>query len=231
MGFLKKLLLPLIIFVVVGGATMMVLDFFQFGNDVLLYALGAELLCILYYWQYQLTKSNKSGIFYIYLTAIVTFDFIIAMVLVVLRALGNIELNVFYLIFWIVVGLSVVVSGLLKLVYSGLNDSLKNQAKGEHGLAKMKDICRETMFILEQYKKDATEAINVLKEVEEALEYSDPVSHKNVYSLERQIVSELKTAKGHAKNKLFGKVNKVMKDSNGVLYLIKKRNTVLRDSK
>ena len=77
MGFLKKLLLPLIIFVVVGGATMMVLDFFQFGNDVLLYALGAELLCILYYWQYQLTKSKKSGIFYIYLTAIVTFDFII----------------------------------------------------------------------------------------------------------------------------------------------------------
>ena len=231
MGFLKKLLLPLIIFVIVGGASILLLDTLEFGNQVLLYALGSELLCILYYWQYQITKSKKSGIFYIYLTLIVTLNLITAMVLVVLRALGNIELNVFYLIFWIAVGLSIVILGLLKLIYSGLNDSVKNQVKGEHGLIKMKDICRETMFILEQYKKDATDAIKVLKEVEEALEYSDPVSHKNVYTLERQIVSELKTAKKHASNKLFGKVRKVMKDSSGVLYLIKKRNTVLKDSK
>jgi|LGOV01.1.fsa_nt_gb hypothetical protein len=231
MGFLKKILLPLIVFVGVGGVTILSFDKLEFGSEVLLYALGIELLFILYYWDFQLNKSKKSGLFYIYLTILVLFDWVFSIVLIALRATGIIELNVFYLVFWIITGLSVLVSGLLKLTYGGVNDSIKNQAKGEHGLAKMKDICRETMFVLEQYKKDATIAIKVLKEVEEALEYSDPVSHKNVYGIEKQIVSALKTAKKHAKNKLFGKVNKVMKDSNGVLYLIKKRNTILRDSK
>ena len=231
MGFLKKLIIPLVIFVIVGALTFLLLDAMTNGEQVMLYPLVAELFVVLYFWDYQINKSKKSGIFYIYLTLIVITLFIFTLVWSYLVANGTVAWNTFLLIYWIFVGAGLILSGFLKLMYRGLNESLKNQTKGEHGLAKMQEITKETMFVLENYKKDAKEAIKVLKEVDEALEYSDPVSHKNIYSLERQIVSGLKTALRHAKNKHFGKIKAVMKDSNGVLFLIEKRNRVLKDSK
>jgi hypothetical protein len=232
MDFLKKLLVPVIIFVVAGIVTYFVFDGLgEAGQRVLFYPLVAELGVVLYFWQYQLTKSKRSGIFYIYLSLIMIFAFVFTLIVSFLYANGSMAWNSFLLLFWIVIGISLVVAGLLKFIYAGLNDSISNQERGEHGLAKMKQVAKETMFVLEQYRKDASEPIKILKEVEEALEYSDPVSHKNVYSIERQIMSGLKTALRHAKNKHFGKIKAVMKDSNGVLFLIDKRNTVLRDSK
>ncbi len=231
MGFLKKFLLPIIIFAVVGGLTLILLDSMPNGDQVLLYPLVAELFVVLYFWDYQINKSSKSGLFYIYLTLIVIALFCFSIVWSYLVANNTVTWNTFLIVFWIIVALGFALSGFLKFMYRGLNESLKNQVKGEHGLAKMQEITKETMFVLEMYKKDATEAIKVLKEVDEALEYSDPVSHKNVYGLERQIISGLKTALKHAKNKHFGKIKAVLKDSNGVLFLIEKRNRVLKDSK
>jgi len=231
MGFLKKLLVPIIIFGVLAILTYLLFDAQTFGNEVMFYALTAELLAVLYFWQYQLSKSKRSGIFYIYLSVIVVFDFGFTLIMAFVRSSENISYNAFIFIYWIVIALSLIAAGLLKLVYRGLNDSIQNQAKGEHGLSKMKQIATETMHILEQYKKDAAEAIKALKEVKEALEYSDPVSHKNVYGIEKQLVSHLKTGLRHAKNKHFGKINAVMKDSNGVLFLVEKRNTLLKESK
>ena len=60
------------------------------------------------------------------------------------------EHSVFLLIYWIVITLSLITVGLLKLIYGGLNDSIQNQAKGEQGLTKMKQIVTETMFIFEE---------------------------------------------------------------------------------
>lgn len=231
MGFLKKLLLPIVIFVVVGGITLLLLDSSTNGEIIILYPLVAELFVVFYFWDYQINKSKKSGIFYIYLSVIVITIFLFTLVWSYLFATAQVDWNTFLLIYWIFVGTGLILFGVLKLMYKGLNESLKNQTKGEHGLSKMQEITKETMFVLEQYKKDASEPIKVLKEVDEALEYSDPVSHKNVYSLERQIISGLKTALKHAKNKHFGKIKAVMKDSNGVLFLIEKRNRVLKDSK
>ena len=231
MGFLKKLLVPVIIFAAVGLLTFVLFDSLANGEAVILYPLVAELGVVLYFWQYQLTKSKRSGIFYIYLSVIVVVIFLFSLVMSYLYASANLGWTTFLTIYWIVVALALLAAGFLKLVYRGLNDSIKNQTKGEHGLNKMQEITKETMFVLDQYKKDATEAIKVLKEVDEALEYSDPVSHKSVYAFERQIVSGLKTALRHAKNKHFGKIKAVMKDSNGVLFLIEKRNRVLKDNK
>ena len=231
MGFLKKLLIPLIIFVIVGGLTYLLLNEMTNGAQVLYYPLVAELFVVFYFWDYQINKDKKSGIFYIYLTLIIITLFVFTLVWSYLTAAGTVAFDTFLLIYWIFVGVGFILAGFLKLMYRGLNESLKNQTKGEHGLAKMQEITKETMFVLEQYKKDASEPIKVLKEVDEALEYSDPVSHKNVYALERQIVNGLKTALKHAKNKHFGKIKAVMKDSNGVLFLIEKRNRVLKDSK
>lgn len=231
MGFLKKLLLPLILFVVFGGLTFIVLDSLPKGDLVLLYPLVAELAVVFYFWDYQINKNKKSGIFYIYLTLIVVTLFIFTLVWSYLVATEAVAWSTFLVIYWIFVGVGLLLAGFLKLMYRGLNESLKNQSKGEHGLSKMKEIAKETMFTLDMYKKDATEAIKILKEVDEALEYSDPVSHKNVYAIERQIISELRVALRHAKNKHFGKIKAVMKDSNGVLFLIEKRNRVLKDSK
>ena len=227
----KKFLLPIILFVVLGVLSFFLLDTMANGASVLFYVLIAELLLLLYFWRYQLQKAKKSGLYYIYVTVIVLFLVIYTLLLSFLYASAAIAWTLFLGMFWVVFLIGIGLLILLGFVYGGLNDALKNQNKGENNLAKMKDICRETIFVLEQYKKDAGDAIQVLKEVEEALEYSDPVTHKKVYGIERQIVGELKTGLRHAKNKLFGKVKSVMKDSNGVLYLIKKRNTVLKDSK
>ena len=232
MEFLKKLFMPIIIFVVVGVLTYFLFDAMgAAGQRVLFYPLVAELGLVLYFWQYQLTKAKRSGIFYIYLSVIVIFFFVFALIISFLHANETLAWNTFLLLFWVVFALGLGAAGFLKLIYKGVNQSISDQDRGEHGLAKMKQLSRETMFVLDQYKKDASEAITVLKEVEEALEYSDPVSHKNVYAIERQITGGLKTALRHAKNKHFGKIKAVMKDSNGVLFLIEKRNTVLRDSK
>ncbi len=231
MGFLKKLLVPIVIFVVLGLLTYLLFDALENGAQVMLYPLVAELGAVLYFWQYQLTKSKRSGIFHIYLTIIIVFVFVYTLIVSYIYAAGNIGWTTFLVLFYVVAGVMLLLGAFLKLMYRGLNDSIANQTRGEHGLAKMKEICKETMFILEQYRKDASEAIKVLKEVDEALEYSDPVSHQSVYSIERHIVSELKVARRHAKNKVFGKIKKVLKDSNGVLYQIEKRNRVLRDNK
>lgn len=231
MGFLKKLLVPIIIFVVLGALTYLLLDTLPMGEAVLLYPLVAELGVVLYFWDYQINKNKKSGIFYIYLSLIVITVFLFTLVWSFLVANGSVAWGTFLTVYWIFLAISLVFAGFLKLMYRGLNESLKNQTKGEHGLAKMQELTKETMFILDNYKKDASEPIKVLKEVDEALEFSDPVSHKNVYAIERQIMSGLKTALKHAKNKHFGKIKAVMKDSNGVLFLIEKRNRVLKDSK
>ncbi|AIO18634.1 hypothetical protein KQ51_00754 [Candidatus Izimaplasma bacterium HR1] len=231
MGFIKKLLVPLVIFAAVGLLTILLFNSFINGEAVIMYPLIAGLGCVLYFWQYQLTKGKKSGIFYIYLSVIVAFIYIHSLVMSALYANASLDWTTFLGLYWIVVGLAVLGILFLKLMYRGLNDSIKNQSKGEHGLSKMQELAKETMFILDQYKKDASEAIKVLKEVDEALEYSDPVSHKSVYPLERQIVSGLKTGLRHAKNKHFGKIKAVMKDSNGVLFLIEKRNRTLIDNK
>ena len=232
MEFLKKLLGPILVFGALGVGTYFLLDSMgEAGQRVLFYPLAVELAAILYFWRYFLTRSKRSGLFYIYLTLLVTFIFVFTLVMSFLAANETLAWNSFLVVFWVVLAISLLAIGFLRFVYAGLNDSISNQARGEHGLAKMKQISKEAMFVLNQYKKDASDAIKVLKEVEEALEYSDPVSHKNVYPIERQIMSGLKTALRHAKNKHFGKIKAVMKDSNGVLFLIEKRNTVLRDSK
>ena len=231
MGFLKKFLVPIIIFAAAGAGTYLLFDTLQNGQDVLLYPLVAELGLVFYFWQYQMTKTKKSGLFYIYLSLIIIFVFVFTLIMSYLYANGSLAYNTFLIVYWIVVALSAIVSFLLRFVYSGLNDSIANQERGEHGLAKMKELAKETMIILDQYRKDASTAIKVLKEVVEALEYSDPVSHKNVYGIEKEIVKGLKVALRHAKNKHFGKINAVFKDSNGVLFLIEKRNSVLKDRK
>ena len=62
------------------------------------------------------------------------------------------------------------------------------------------------------------------KQVLDAIEYSDPVTHKKVSSLEKEIIKKLQVGLNYSKNKHFDKTKSIMKDSNGVLFLIKERN-------
>lgn len=227
----KRILLPIILFVVIAGGSILIFDGVTLNDSVLGYVLFAEVFVLLYYWYYHINKSKKSGIYFIYLSAAYLAYFLFTMIIAFVYASGNMGWTAFLVIYFLVLAAILAFILFLNFMYGGLNDSLKNQDRGEHSLAKMREICQETMFVLDQYKKDASEPIAIYKEVAEALEYSDPVSHKKVYPIERQIMSGLKTGLSHAKNKHFGKIKAVLKDSSGVLFLIEKRNRVLKDNK
>ncbi|GEM_PF-5486506 len=227
----KRILLPIILFVVIAGGSILIFDGDTLNDSVLGYVLFAEVFVLLYYWYYHINKNKKSGIYFIYLSAAYATYFIFTMIIAFVYASGNMGWTAFLVIYFLVLAAILGFLFFLNFMYGGLNDSLKNENRGEHSLAKMREICEETIFVLDQYKKDASEPIAVYKEVAEALEFSDPVSHKSVYAIERQIMKGLKTGLSHAKNKYFGKIKAVIKDSNGVLFLIQKRNRVLKDNK
>lgn len=231
MKLFKKIIIPILMFLGIAVGAYLIFDKMSNGDSVLYYVLIADILCTLYYFSYQLTKKKKSKIYYLYLTSIVFIYFLFTVITSLLAANSSISISGFRLLYFIVIGLLGLAIMGLNLLYGGLNDSIRNQNRGKHNLAKMKQICEEILHILKQKGKDTEEAVKEIEMVIEALEYSDPVSHKSVYSIERKILNELQDALGASKHRLVGKVNKVLKDIDEVMYLIKKRNTILKDIK
>ena len=231
MKFLRITIIPIILLGVIGLITLLFFSSLPNSSKILLCPLIAELLLVIYFWKYQLVKKTKSGLFFIYLTFLVLSVFIVKLITTFLYANGTLEWELYLIIYFSFLGVAFVAGTLLKIIYGGVNESIKMQFKGEHSLSKMKELCLETIFVLEQYKKSAKEPIKLLKEVAEAIEFSDPVTHKKASLIEKEIITGLKEGLRHGKNKHFNKIETVMKDSNGVLFLIQKRNSVLKNYK
>jgi len=231
MKLLKIVVIP---FVLLGLAALVTLTLYSDlpnSSKILLCPLLAELSLVLYFWKYQLTKNTKSGLFYIYMTFLVLLVFTVKIIATFLYANGTITWMPYSVIYFSFVGVVFLVGILLKVVYGGVNESIKMQYKGEDNLAIMKDLCSEIIYQLDQNKQDSVKTIKIVKQVLDAIEYSDPVTHKKVSALEKEIISKLQSGLKYSKNKHFDKTKSIMKDSNGVLFLIKERNRILQTSK
>lgn len=231
MKFLKIFMIPIIILGMAALTTMAVYSELPNSSKIMLAPLLAELSLLLYFWKYHLTKNTKSRLFYVYMSFLVMLVFTVKIIVTYLYANGTIPWMPYSVIYFTFVGLVFLAGVLLKVVYGGVNESIKMQYKGETNLASMKNLCIEIIYVLEQSKRETFRQIKLLKQVLEALEYSDPVSHKKTIPLEKEIISKLEFVLKQANSKLFNKINDVTKGTNGILYLIEKRNKVLKDNK
>lgn len=231
MKLFKRLILPVVIFLVVAYLSLFIMPNMSNGQTAMYYLLVADIVTAIYYFGFLFKKGNSSKIYYLYLNVIMLAFFLFSIVATLAMANETISYSFFVLLYFIVVAVFVILIFVISLLYGGLNQSIKNQNKGEDNLAKMKALCEEILFVLGQKGKDTEVAVKEIEMVKEALEYSDPVSHKSVYGIERRIISELKDALNASKHKIIGKVKKVLRDVNEVMHLIEKRNTVLRDHK
>ncbi len=231
MKFLKIFVIPLVLLGVVGLVTLTFYSDLPNSSKILLCPLLAELSLVLYYWKYRLNKNIKSGVFYIYMTFLVLLVFTVKIIATFLFANGTITWMPYSVIYFTFVGIVFLAGIVLKIIYGGVNESIKMQYKGENNLFKMKDICLETIFVLEQNKEETIKPIKILKQIIDAIEYSDPVSHKKVLPLEKTIIGKLEETLKYAKNKYFNKIKEITKGSNGIIYLLEERNRILRDHK
>jgi hypothetical protein len=148
-----------------------------------------------------------------------------------LYANGTLEWGTYSVIYFSFIGVAFVAGISLKLIFGGVNNSIKMQYKGENNLSKMKEICSEISNVLTQNKNDVKGSIRLLKEVVEAIEFSDPITHKKAFAIEKEIINRLEVSLKYCKNKHFDKIKSVIKESNGVLYLIQERNRIIKINK
>jgi len=231
MKFFTRILLPITLFLGIGVAAILWLPYMSNGNTLLYYILVVDVLSFLYYFSFKIKKNKKSHIYYLYLNSLVVLFALFTVLMTLLVAFELLPIKIFTIIYFSVVGLNVLLILGLNLMSGGLNEHIKNHKRGEHGLAKMIQLCEEILHILRQKGKDTEEAVTEIEKVKETLKYSDPVSHRSVYSIENKIIHELKEALGSSKHRLIGKVGKVLKDVDEVLFLIKKRNQTLKENK
>ena len=231
MKFLKVVVLPIVLLGIAGLVTLAFYSDLPNSTKILLCPLLAELALLLYFWKYQLTKNTTSGLFYIYMTFLVMLVFTVKIIATFLYANGTITWMPYSVIYFTFVGVVFLAGVILKIIYGGVNDSIKMQYKGENNLSIMKNISLEIIFVLEQSKNETIKTIKLVKQISEALQYSDPVTNKKVIPLEKIIIGKLDTTLKYAKNRHFNKIKEVIKGSNGILYLIGKRNDTLRNIK
>jgi hypothetical protein len=231
MRFLKVIVIPVVILGIGALITLGVYSDLPNSAKILLVPLLGELSLLFYFWKYRLTKNTTSGVFYIYMTFLVLLVFVVKIIATYLYARGTITWMPYSVIYFAFVGLVFIAGWILKIIYGGVNKSIKMQFKGEGNLAKMRDLCKETIHVLEQNKQDSIRATRLMKEVLETIEFSDPVTHKKVIPLEKNIIEKLEKTLYQAKHKLFHKIRDVVKGSTGVLQLLEERNEVLKQYK
>lgn len=231
MRFLKIFVVPLVILGVVLLATLAFYSDLPNGARIMLAPLLAELSLVLYFWKYHLTKNTKAGLFFVYMTFLVLLVFTVKIIVTFLYANGTIPWSPYAYIYFGFVGIVFVAGFVLKFMYGGVNESIKMQYKGEGNLIAMRELCFETIHELEKNKQETIKVIRLLNQVLEAIEYSDPVTHKKVIPIEKSIISKLETVLKHAKHKHFNKIRELTRGSTGVLQLLDERNKLLRDKK
>ena len=231
MKFLKVVVLPVVILGVALIVTMAVYTDLPFSSKIMLAPLLAEVSLLFYYWRWKLTRKTKASLFHIYMTFLVLLVFVVKIIATLLYSNGTITWMPYSVIYFVFVGIVFIAGLLLKWIYGGVNTSIKMQHKGEGNIARMKELCVEIMHVLELNRHEATKAIRAIKQVLDAVEYSDPVTHKKVVPMEKAIISKLETTLKHAKSKLFNKVRDVAKGSSGVLHMLEERNNMLREYK
>ncbi len=231
MRFLKIVVIPLVIVGLGLIITIAVYSDLPYSEKIMLAPLLAELSILLYFWKFHLTKKTKSGLFHIYMTFLVMLVFVVKIIATYLYSNGTIPWTPYSYIYFTFVGIVFIAGVILKVLYGGTNSAIGMQYKGETNLATMRALCKEITHVLNQNKLEATKAIKGLRQLEDAIEYSDPVSHKKVIPIEKTIIDKLEKTLIYAKNKHFGKIREVIKGSNGVLHLLEERNNRLRQYK